>query len=270
MMTIRKMLPAPAFREYLQHFELRELVVAGRVGVRPLPARPAQLLIFHLADRFGCQLLDHRTHKILPTPLAGIMGAQTFRAVDALWKGNFRDFVVSFQPGGFHRLFGLPMIELTDRMYEASEVMGGEVRMLHEHLYQSAGLDEMARVTETFLLRRLAAVKPFHPVNVAAAGILTRHGRVHLDDLVRKTGLSQRQFERKFIEHVGMGPKLYCRVSRLNYALQLNAERPKCSWTDIAYDAGYFDQMHLIRDFKLLAAATPSEFVRLIAEGFAA
>jgi transcriptional regulator GlxA family with amidase domain len=128
----------------------------------------------------------------------------------------------------------------------------------------------MTRLTETFLLKRLGAVKPFHPVQVAAAAILIRHGQVHLDDLVRETGLSQRQFERKFIEQVGMSPKLYCRVSRLNYALRLKEERPDCPWTDITYEAGYFDQMHLIRDFKLLTAATPSEFVRLIAQGFAA
>jgi hypothetical protein len=63
------------------------------------------------------------------------MGPQTWRAVDALWKGNFRDFVVSFQPGGFHRLFGLPMSELTDRVYEASELVGGEVHVLHEQLH---------------------------------------------------------------------------------------------------------------------------------------
>ena len=135
MMTIRKTLPSAAFREYVRHFELRELVVTGRVGVRPLPARPAQLLIFHLADRLGCQLLDHRSGKTLGTPPAGVMGPQTWRAVDALWKGNFRDFVVSFQPGGFHRLFGLPMSELTDRVYEASELVGGEVHVLHEQLH---------------------------------------------------------------------------------------------------------------------------------------
>lgn len=269
-MTIRKTLPSPAFREYVRHFELRELVVKGRVGIRPLPARSAQLLIFHLADHSGSQLFDHRSGKTLMTPPAGVMGPQTFRAVDALWKGNFRDFVVSFQPSGFHRLFSLSMTELTDRVYEASELMGGEVCLLHERLYQSASLNEMARLTESFLLKRLATVQPFHAVQLASTGILDHHGRVRLDDLVQKAGLSQRQFERKFIEQVGMGPKLYCRVSRLNNAIRLKEERPDHTWTDITYLAGYFDQMHLIKDFKLLAGATPSEFFRLITEGFAA
>ena len=136
MMRISKKIPSGPFREYVRHFELRELEWKGSVGVRPLPARPAQLLIFHLADRLGCQLLDHRSGKTLVTPPAGVMGPQTFRAVDALWRGQFRDFAVSFQPTGFYRLFGLPIIELADRTCEASEVMGAGVRLLHEQLYR--------------------------------------------------------------------------------------------------------------------------------------
>jgi AraC-like DNA-binding protein len=69
---------------------------------------------------------------------------------------------------------------------------------------------------------------------------------------------------------VGMSPKLYCRVSRLDYALRLKECDPGSTWTDITYQAGYFDQMHLIKDFKLLTGSSPSEFSRLIAEGFAA
>jgi AraC-like DNA-binding protein len=268
-MTIRKLTPSPGVREFVRNFELRELVVQDRIGIRPLPARPGQFIIFHLEDCGGCQLFDHRRGKLFGTPPAGVLGPQTCRAFDALWMGKFRDFVICFQPAGFHRLFRIPMMELSDRTHEASEVIGGEVRLLHERLYESASLEEMAHVSESFLLKRMAAAHGFHPVQVAAAGILARHGQVHLDELVREAGLSQRQFERKFIEQVGMGPKLYCRVGRLNYALRLKEAQPDRPWTDITYQAGYFDQMHLVRDFKLLAGATPSEFFRLIAEGFA-
>lgn len=267
-MRIRKKIPSGPFREYVRHFELRELEWKDSVGVRPLPARPAQLLIFHLADREGSQLLDHRSGKTLVTPPAGIMGPQTFRAVDALWRGRFRDFAVSFQPTGFYRLFGVPMIDLADRIYEASELMGTRVRLLHEQLYQCPTLNDMARTTEGFLLGWLAAARQYHAVQAAATVILTRHGHVELDDLVHEAGLSQRQFERKFAEQIGMGPKHYCRVARLNYILRLKEARPDRTWTELSYEGGYFDQMHLVKDFKLLAGATPTEFSRLIAEGF--
>jgi hypothetical protein len=67
-----------------RHFELRELTVLNARGVRPLPARPAQLLIFHLQDTARSDRLDYRTGKVVSTPPAGILGPQTLRASDAL------------------------------------------------------------------------------------------------------------------------------------------------------------------------------------------
>jgi AraC-like DNA-binding protein len=60
-------------------------------------------------------------------------------------------------------------------------------------------------------------------------------------------------------------PKLYSRIVRLNYALQLKGTRADLSWTDVTYEAGYFDQWHLVKDFKSLAGETPSGFLRTIA-----
>ena len=172
--------------------------------------------------------------------------------------------MIVFQPTGFYRLFGLPMGELTDRAYEASDLIGSEVQFLHERLHQSTSLGEMVRATEDFLLGKLAAAQPFHPVQNAAAYVLTHNGQINLDRLVLRSGLSQRQFERKFTEQVGVSPKLYSRIVRLNYALRLKQERPDLPWTDVTYEAGYFDQMHLVKDFKSLAGETPSRFLRMI------
>jgi Domain of unknown function (DUF6597) len=62
--------------------------------------------------------------EIVATAPVGIQGPQSFCVADALWKGRFRDFAVAFQPTGFHRLFGIPMNQLTDRVVEASQLLG--------------------------------------------------------------------------------------------------------------------------------------------------
>jgi AraC-like DNA-binding protein len=260
--------PSPFLQDYISHFELRDLVVLETRGVRPLPARPAQFLIFHLADISGCDLLDHRTGEIVATPPVGIQGPQSFRAADALWKGRFRDFAVAFRPTGFHRLFGIPMNELTDRVVEASQLLGTGVRQLHECLQGAAGLDAMALLTEDFFRGWLPRARPFHPVQVAASQVIARHGGVTIDDLARAVNLSGRQLERRFVEQVGIPPKLYCRISRLAYALRLKEATPRRSWTELTYLAGYFDQNHMVKDFRALAGTSPSEFFRLIEDGF--
>ena len=260
--------PSPLLQDYVSHFELRDLVVPEARGVRPLPARPSQLLIFHLADISGSDLLDHHTGEIVATPPAGIMGPQTYRAVDALWKGRFRDFVVAFRPTGFHRLFGIPMGEITNRVFEASQVLGAGVRQLHECLHSSTGIDAMAQMTEDFLRGWLPRALPFHPIQMAASQVIARHGEIKIDDLARQVELSGRQLERKFAEQVGIPPKRYCRIARLAYALRLKEATPHRTWTELTFLAGYFDQNHMVKDFKALAGAAPSEFFRLIEEGF--
>ena len=268
MMTRQMRRSPPVLQDYVSHFELRELVVLETRGIRPLPARPAQLLIFHLADISGSDLLDHRTGEIVATPPVGIMGPQTFRVADALWKGRFRDFVVAFRPTGFHRLFGIPMNQLTDRVVEASQLLGSGVRQLHECLQSAIGLDDMAQVTEDFLRAWLPRARPFHPIQVAACQVIARHGRITIDDLARQVDLSGRQLERKFVEEVGVPPKLYCRISRLDYALRLKEATPQRTWTELTYLAGYCDQNHMVKDFKALAGTAPSKFFRLIEDGF--
>ena len=200
--------PSPFLQDYISQFELRDLVILETRGVRPLPARPAQFLIFHLADISGCDLLDHRTGEIVATPPVGIQGPQSFRAADALWKGRFRDFAVAFRPTGFHRLFGIPMNELTDRVVEASQLLGAGVRQLHECLQGAAGLDAMALLTEDFFRGWLPRAHPFHPVQVAASQVIARHGGVTIDDLARAVNLSGRQLERRFVEQVGIPPNV--------------------------------------------------------------
>jgi hypothetical protein len=45
----------------------------------------------------------------------------------------------------------------------------------------------------------------------------------------------------------------------------MKRQRPDCTWTEITYQAGYFDQMHLVKDFKLPTGKAPTEFFQLIA-----
>jgi AraC-like DNA-binding protein len=70
--------------------------------------------------------------------------------------------------------------------------------------------------------------------------------------------LSMKQFERKCKERIGMNPKMYARILKFSKAYRLHEALPQLSWTKIAYEAGYYDQMHMIKDFKVFAGVNPS------------
>jgi hypothetical protein len=127
MLTLRKIPPSLPLLPLSSPLRYREIPSEDRVAIRPLPARPEQLLQFHLLGRF--EVFDYRSGKPLLAPEAVVVGPQTWRVADLVLKGKFIVFVIVFQPTGFHRLFRLPMPELTDRAYEASEVIGGDVKL---------------------------------------------------------------------------------------------------------------------------------------------
>jgi AraC-like DNA-binding protein len=114
----------------------------------------------------------------------------------------------------------------------------------------------------TYLTKKLLQQKhKRHTTAVASVSniIFRNRGVVSLDSLSRYANMSFRNFERRFTEEVGMPPKLYARITRFYNALENKMLHPHKRWTDIAYENGFFDQAHLIREVKAFSYKTPEE-----------
>ena len=81
---------------------------------------------------------------------------------------------------------------------------------------------------------------------------------VDIATLADCAGLSVRHFARRFIGQLGVRPKLFARVVRVQSALETKALHALKSWTEVAHDFGYYDQMHMVHDFEQLAGGTPT------------
>lgn len=115
---------------------------------------------------------------------------------------------------------------------------------------------------EAALLQRLE-----RPRNPAVAFAIRRFRRAtSVAAVAQEIGLSQRTFINLFAREVGMTPKLYCRVRRFNRALRMVHRREDVDWAEVALACGYFDQPHMIRDFRAFADLTPSKYLELRTE----
>jgi len=76
------------------------------------------------------------------------------------------------------------------------------------------------------------------------------------------TGLSHTRFIQLFRENVGLTPKLFYRVRRFRTLPDRIGKGMPVNWAELAVDCGYFDQAHLIRDFRAFAGITPLEYSR--------
>jgi len=89
-----------------------------------------------------------------------------------------------------------------------------------------------------------------------------RNGAIRIDELANHSGPSLRQFERRFVTDIGFTPKLLARITRFQMALDTKRRVPARSWMSVAHQLGYFDQMHMIRDFQSLSGSTPGEVLQ--------
>jgi AraC-like DNA-binding protein len=83
----------------------------------------------------------------------------------------------------------------------------------------------------------------------------------NVTSVAESLGVSDRHLRRAFREVVGLSPKAYFKLMRFERALNAARDSRDLSWSDIAVGSGYYDQAHLIADFRSIAGATPREFL---------
>lgn len=259
MITAQEILPSRPLAEYVRFYQYSETNAGNATLFKPLPGRPEQSIQFSFRDAYVVR--DRMSGKEEKAPPTIVQGRQTKRYIDVLATGDVYTFTIHFQPTGFFRLFHIPLPELTNWVPDALDVIGPEIGTLYHQLGEADDPQEMACLAERYLLKKWRDSQPFHPVQRAAVAMLNRRGVADLSELVAECNVSLRQFERTFSEQVGVPPKLYCRLLRFTHALELKNKEPSRTWTEIAHEVGYYDQMHLVHDCKDFADETPSTLI---------
>jgi AraC-like DNA-binding protein len=257
-MEITRAVPHPTLRKVVRLFEERRIDLGSAVLNWPVPPRPHQIIDIHLAQPFAVRI-DGGPAKSVPETV--LVGPQTFPRARLSLAGRIHVFNILFQPAGLGRLIGMDMSTLVDEDPAASDVLGACAQRLGDAVRLAPDFPARVRAAEQWLatmLDRRAA--PDEAISLASDLLIGAGGHIRIDDLVRRSGLSASQFQRRFTKQVGLNPKSYARLVRFDRALVARRNAPTRSWTDILHEMGYFDQAHFIREFHMLAGITPSGF----------
>jgi AraC-like DNA-binding protein len=260
MHAIRLIRPAPPLQEYVRYYAQRDVRLHDAVVTHPAPARAAPLLEFNFGDPL--KVVNLEPFREFVSPRAVLVGMKTHCRVHLQIQGTLESFVILFQPTGVHSLFALPMHELTDQNFEAHSVLGPQVSRLEQRLGECSTFEQRVQVADDFFLYRALKVSGFDGIRAAAARILFCGGDSRISAAAGNAGLSIRQFERSFLQRVGMRPKLFARIARFEAALHSKARSAQKSWTDVAHEFGYHDQMHLVHDFEEFTGGTPTSVLK--------
>jgi AraC-like DNA-binding protein len=80
-------------------------------------------------------------------------------------------------------------------------------------------------------------------------------------DLSQKTGITQKHLITLFKKYVGLSPKMFSRIYKFQRVIHLIEEQKKVDWSMLAYECGYFDQAHFIKEFQAFSGINPAAYL---------
>ncbi len=168
---------------------------------------------------------------------------------------------VAFKPGGTAAFTRTPANEACDLDVDLDRLVARDlVNSLREQLLEAATAANRLDRLESALRSAWRGPVGHDAVSFAVARFTKQPAATAISDVMAAIGLSQRQFIARFAAEVGLTPKRFCRVRRFQRAVALAHAGGPVDWTSVALDCGYYDQSHLIHDFREFSGVTPTEY----------
>jgi AraC-like DNA-binding protein len=212
----------------------------------------------------GCPGLMFTTGSTDIRPVDGLfLYGQTITPLTFTGTGTFSAIVVVFYPHVLKSLFGISAVDLTDSCIKIEDLPLKNASDVNEKLRSAYFVEERVAILKQVLADHVIAGKCTIDNNVALAvdTIVKQKGSGQVMRIAERLNLSERTFERRFEQNVGVGPKTFANICRFRSALcDLRSGRFK-SLTEIAFENGFADQSHFIRSFKKFSGKVPGKLL---------
>ncbi len=240
-------------------FRLVTCPAKGRLAIKVCPNGLPGIVFQHRHGQSAIENIVTDSGRVVSTPLLFVHGQITEITV-MNFVGPFTTIQAVLKPYALKTLFGLNATELTDGSTTLERLCPGvpAARDLDRALV--ATNDDQGRIARFagFLERLVAGDRNRDELVEAGIELISRNIKtVTVKLLHERLGLSERQFERRFLAATGVSPRFFIRVRRVNEAFRLMDTGRFERLSDVAYELNYFDQSHFIRDVKAFSGTTP-------------
>jgi AraC-like DNA-binding protein len=169
------------------------------------------------------------------------------------------NLLVVFKEGGITAFSGIPAHELFGLTIRTENLFSStKLNVILEKISEAKTNTQRITHMEAFLQAHLSINKPDLLIGKAIQQIKQQNGILKIKDLAASLHISQDPFEKRFRSQVGATPKQYTSIIRLRSLI--NNFSSYSSFTEASYEAGYFDQSHFIKDFRVFTGQTPKDF----------
>lgn len=234
-------------------------------GVQPVRRRelpwPGVVLIISFGSRFR---LESPANEAGTGTFASFVGGISTAHVFSQSLEPFAGMQINLTPVGARMVFDRPMEELTGRVVPLGDLLGPAAEALEGRLAEAESWEARFALVEEVLLERLAQAREVPRELLRAWARLRREGGlVEVGALAGELGWSRKHLSVRFRQELGLAPRPMARLVRFDRAQRLLAQGRE-SHARVAAACGYFDQAHLVREFRALAGVTPGGYQRLV------
>jgi AraC-like DNA-binding protein len=201
--------------------------------------------------------------KFQVTPKVELWG-QIVKPLAIKSKGKHSMLGIRFYPHTAACFLRGDIATFNNQVSSLSDILGSPIKQLHSQLLDTVKTSSRIELIETFLMKRLSATyaRPLKIDKVAdiLSSIKRNATENTISDIAFRHGITPRYLHKLIYQYTGLSPKSFSKINRFQQSLKLIAKNSQ-PLTSIAYDCGYFDQSHFIRDFKSLTSVTPSSYI---------
>lgn len=252
-MNITDYLPSEFLRPFIKTYKIIE-------SNEELVNRVLPNTSLAIAFRFRGQINYITGHTKDRLPASAISGLRkSVRLINYLKDTS--TIIVLFKDAGAQAFFKEPLHELFEESVPLENfIKKQELLVIEERLAEAQTNDERIDTIEQFFLTKLKYFKPDNLVSTALQKVYLTGGNIKIKELADSLYISTDAFEKRFRKSVGTSPKQFSSIVRLQSIIKYG--RKSQHLTGLALDAGYFDQAHFNKDFKLFTGQTPTDFFK--------
>jgi len=245
--------PSSDLSNYIKYYWILKTGDGDKIAVQTIPSG-CMHLVFHRGNRMRYISGDEQP--------AGFLRGQLSLPGNIFSPGKIDMIAVIFQPLGFSSFFSLPTSLFYNEYIDVEALGDNGLRELNARLASEEAAKACIGHIEQFLIDRLKNDDyNIRRMQCAVQKIVATEVAVSVDQLANSAFLGYRQFKRIFEQYIGMGPKEYCRVIRFQRALHFLHLNPSVEISRLAYECGYYDHSHLVKEFRELTGYAPVEYI---------
>lgn len=258
-MIYRIHIPAPPLSFFIEHFFYYEGYHAEHMMEKFLPDGSMDLLI-DLTETPKKLFHNEEGTTFTTYKKSWISGMKTeYILIDASVSSMIG---IHFKPGGAYPFFDFPVNELNNLTIETDALWNNEIHSIREAVLNAPVIEQKFRILENFFLQKSKRrSEPNLLIKYAVDQLLHSPAVWTIDKLTKKVGVTQKHLITLFKKYVGLTPKQFARISKFQKVIQLAEKQQQIEWTSIAYECGYYDQSHFIKEFQAFSGINPSSYL---------